>query len=95
MNSEQDGARRAAQEAARARAEQALHEVIRGILPALDPREITGHKHLKELGADSVDRVEIIIGVTRLLDIDEPMSNFSAIPDIDGLVAHLARGVRA
>ncbi|WP_202533132.1 phosphopantetheine-binding protein [Streptomyces sp. SID3212] len=97
MNSVEDGARRTTAEAARAasartRAEQALYEVIRSILPALAPEEITGDKHLRDLGADSVDRVEIILGVTRRLGIDEPMSNFSAVPDIDGLVDHLSRG---
>ncbi len=87
-----DGAMRTTEGAARARAEQALREVIRGILPTLPPEEITGDKHLRDLGADSVDRVEIILGVTRRLGIDEPMSNFSAVPDIDGLIDHLSRG---
>jgi polyketide biosynthesis acyl carrier protein len=92
VNSVEDGARRARDEAGRATAEQALREVIRSILPTLSPEEITGDKHLRDLGADSVDRVEIILGVTRRLGIDEPMSNFSAVPDIDGLVDHLSRG---
>ncbi len=95
MNSAEDGARRATDEAARAAAEEALRQVIRSILPALAPEEITGDKHLRDLGADSVDRVEIILGVTARLGIDEPMSNFSAIPDIDGLVDHLSRRPRA
>lgn len=89
------GTGRATDGVARARAEQALREVIRGILPALPPEEITGDKHLRDLGADSVDRVEIILGVTRRLGIDEPMSNFSAVPDIAHLIDHLSRRGRS
>jgi len=41
---------------------------------------IAGDKSLKDHGADSVDRVEIILSIMNRLGIDEPMSNFSGIP---------------
>ena len=46
-------------------------------------------KHLRDLGADSVDRVEIIMLLLERLRPDEPMSSFSAIPDIDALIDFL------
>ncbi|GAA2267713.1 MULTISPECIES: acyl carrier protein [Kitasatospora] len=80
---------------ARSAAELALREAIGEILPTLPAAEITGNRHLRDLGADSVDRIEIILTVTRRLGIDEPLSAFSAIPDIDHLIDHLARARRA
>ncbi|WP_432248698.1 acyl carrier protein [Streptomyces sanyensis] len=76
--------------AARDEADRALREVIAGILPALPPQEVVHTRHLKDLGADSVDRVEIIAGVTARLGLDVPMGRFSDIPDIGALVGFLA-----
>lgn len=75
--------------APRARVEQAVREVITSILPGLPPEAIAGHRHLRDLGADSVDRVEIIIGVTVRLGLDVPLSAFSDTPDIDRLIDQL------
>jgi len=66
-----------------------LHEVIAEILPGVPPTDLIGHKHLKELGADSVDRVEIIMMVIERLGLHEPMSSFNAVPDLDALVTVL------
>lgn len=64
-------------------------EVIHTILPGVPAEEITGDRHLKELGADSVDRVEIILGLVERLGLDESMSSFSDLPNIDALVDFL------
>jgi polyketide biosynthesis acyl carrier protein len=69
--------------------EAVVREVIGVVLPSLPPEAIVGHKHLKELGADSVDRVEIILMLIDRLGIDEPMTSFAAVPNIDGLVSLL------
>ncbi len=69
--------------------DRAVREVITAILPAVSPDAIVGNKHLRDLGADSVDRVEIILMLLDRLHLDEPMSSFSGLPDIDGLVAFL------
>ena len=70
-----------------------VREVVSDILPEVT--DIPGHKHLKDLGADSVDRVEIILALMDHFGVDAPMSDFSAIPDVDHLVAFLAeRGTR-
>jgi polyketide biosynthesis acyl carrier protein len=66
-----------------------VREVIAVVLPSVPPDAVTGNKHLRDLGADSVDRVEIILMLIDRLGLDEPMSSFSQIPNIDGLVTLL------
>lgn len=68
-----------------------VRETISSILPSLPAENISGNKSLKDHGADSVDRVEIILSIMKRLGIDEPMSNFSNIPNIDELVDYLCR----
>ena len=63
-----------------------VHAVIRSILPGLGPDDIDESLHLKDLGADSVDRVEIIMGVLDRLGLREPLSTFSDVPSIRALV---------
>jgi polyketide biosynthesis acyl carrier protein len=64
----------------------AVYEVILGILPSLRPADIDESLHLKHLGADSVDRVEIIMGVLERLGLQEPLSSFSGVPSIGALI---------
>ena len=66
-----------------------VREVITAILPSVPPDAIVGNKHLRDLGADSVDRVEIILMLLERLHLDEPMSSFGQLPDIDALVTLL------
>ena len=70
---------------------QVVRETISSILPNLPANAISGDKSLKDHGADSVDRVEIILTIMKKLNLDEPMSNFSSIPNIDELVDYLCR----
>jgi polyketide biosynthesis acyl carrier protein len=63
-----------------------VREVIRVVLPSVPLEGNIGNKHLRDLGADSVDRVEIIMLLIERLDLDEPMTSFAAVPDVDGLV---------
>jgi polyketide biosynthesis acyl carrier protein len=74
--------------------ERAVRDAITTILPGLPEDQITGDKHLKDLGADSVDRVEIIMALIDRLRLAEPMSRFSAVPDIDALVDVLCQADR-
>jgi polyketide biosynthesis acyl carrier protein len=69
--------------------ERAVREVIAVVLPSVPPGAIAGNKHLKDLGADSVDRVEIVLMLMDRLELDEPMTSFSNLTDIDALVAFL------
>jgi polyketide biosynthesis acyl carrier protein len=68
-----------------------VRETISSILPNLPAEAIASNKSLKDHGADSVDRVEIILSIMNRLGIDEPISNFSSIPNIDALVVYLCR----
>jgi len=63
-----------------------VHAVIFSVLPSLMPSDIDESLHLKDLGADSVDRVEIIMELLHRLGLDEPMSSFSALPSIGALI---------
>ncbi len=69
---------------------EAVTDAILAILPALSPADIRPDAHLKDLGADSVDRVEIIMSVIDRLGIDEPMSSFGNLPDVSALIRFLA-----
>ncbi|MEO8033559.1 MAG: phosphopantetheine-binding protein [Acidobacteriota bacterium] len=66
-----------------------VREVITSILPSVPADAITGNKHLRDLGADSVDRVEIILMLLERLHLDEPMSSFGLLPNIDTLTTFL------
>ncbi len=66
-----------------------VREVIAVILPSVPADAIAGNQHLRDLGADSVDRVEIILMLLERLHLDEPMSSFALLPDIDALVTSL------
>jgi polyketide biosynthesis acyl carrier protein len=67
-----------------------LLDVLTEILPHLPGEEVSDDKSLRDLGADSVDRVEIISELTRRLGRDDPLSEFAEIPDLGALVAHLS-----
>ncbi|WP_059006298.1 phosphopantetheine-binding protein [Streptomyces specialis] len=71
-----------------------VRDTVRAILPTVPAASVTGDKHLKELGADSVDRVEIILTLIERLGIAEPMARFAELPDIDALVDFLAGAER-
>ena len=75
--------------------EQTVRDVIAVVLPSVPAHAVTGDKHLRDLGADSVDRVEIILMLLERLHLEEPMSTFSTVPDINGLVALLVERCRA
>lgn len=71
-----------------------VRETICSILPNLQAEQIVGSLSLANHGADSVDRVEILLSIMNHLGIDEPMSTFSSIPNIDELVNYLCRAQR-
>lgn len=68
---------------------QVLLDVIAEILPDLNPQEVTDDRSLRDLGADSVDRVEIIALLTDQLGLSVPLSAFAAVPDIGALIKFL------
>ncbi len=66
-----------------------VRETISAILPNLPAHAVPGNKSLKDIGADSVDRVEILLMLMDRLGIREPLSTFSNIPTIDDLIDYL------
>jgi polyketide biosynthesis acyl carrier protein len=68
----------------------AVLAVITEILPDVPPEQITDDRSLADLGADSVERVEIITTLVERLNRDDPLARFAAIADIGALVAYLA-----
>ncbi|AWV05255.1 acyl carrier protein [Burkholderia sp. JP2-270] len=67
-----------------------VHNVLLDIMPALNAADIDERRHLKELGADSVDRVEIIMSLRERFGLDVAMSRFSDVPDVRTLIVLLA-----
>jgi len=72
---------------------QIVREAIFSILPNLPPEKVLSNRSLTDLGADSVDRIEILLSIMSKIGIDEPISNFNNMPTIDALVDYLQRGV--
>ena len=68
-----------------------VHGAIVSILPGLRTGEISGDCHLEDLGADSVDRVEILLSILHRLHLKEPLASFAPLKDIDALVDFLWR----
>ena len=66
-----------------------VHEVMFSILPTLRGQTIAGDKSLEEYGADSVDRVEIILAILNRLGARKPLSAFSSLADINEMVDYL------
>ncbi|HEX4019705.1 MAG TPA: acyl carrier protein [Acidobacteriaceae bacterium] len=59
------------------------------VLPDLDPALIEESKSMRDLGANSIDRADIIIETMQQLTLTLKISNFSGISNIGGLVDFL------
>ncbi|MGW3135041.1 phosphopantetheine-binding protein [Streptomyces sp. NPDC001139] len=77
---------------ARQAAEEVLLSVIADILPALDCSLVTPDKNLADLGADSVERVEIIMTVRDLLGVEDSLATLGGLRNIGELIERLAGG---
>ncbi|MEM7157014.1 MAG: phosphopantetheine-binding protein [Myxococcota bacterium] len=64
----------------------ALHEAVALVLPHVGAEEIRMDRNLEQLGADSVDRIEILVGMTQRLGVQRPLSSFATVPDIGALI---------
>lgn len=68
-----------------------VHEVMFSRIPTLRGQTIAGDKSLEDYGADSVDRVEIILAIMNRLGARKPLSEFSSLADIDEMVDFLCK----
>lgn len=72
-----------------------LREEIIAVLPHLEHGYIRDDQSLKDVGADSVERIEIILALKRRLFVDAPLAEFSTIPDIAALTEFLEKAKRS
>ncbi|MBO9489820.1 hypothetical protein J7384_05550 [Endozoicomonas sp. G2_1] len=67
---------------------------IQLILPHVPESEILGSVHLSDLGADSVDRVEIMSTILQQLGADIPLFEFSKFKNINQMVGFLEKEMK-
>jgi polyketide biosynthesis acyl carrier protein len=72
----------------------AVRELVHSVLPFVAPEDMHEHLSLRDLGADSVDRVEIISAVRSRFGVTAPLAAFADIPDLRGLVQFCEQGGR-
>jgi polyketide biosynthesis acyl carrier protein len=68
-----------------------VKRVIGEVLPDLDQALIASNKSLLELGANSVDRVEVVTTSMERLDLTVPLSKFANVNNIGELVSVLCK----
>lgn len=70
--------------------QQRIFDVIKAntlkVLPGLDPGEVHPERSLAELGANSVDRVEVVMYSMEDLRLKIPRSELQGIQNLQGLV---------
>lgn len=60
------------------------------ILPDLDPNEVTEDKSMRDLGANSIDRADVIVQTMEQLGVKFRISELADVKNIRGLVDFLA-----
>ena len=63
-----------------------VKNVIMEVIPDLKPEMISIDKSLKELGANSIDRMEVVTLSMEALQVKLPLMSFAAVSNIEGLV---------
>ena len=69
--------------------------VFEEIVPDVDARQITLEHSMRDLGANSIDRAEILTETMEKLDIALPMVSFGSARNIGEIVAIMSGEVRA
>lgn len=65
---------------------EAVKSNVEEVLVDIDPGLITIDKSLVDLGANSVDRVEVVTMTMETLDVKIPLISFSHVSNIEDLV---------
>lgn len=63
-----------------------VKSVIMQVLPDLDADMISIEKRLKDLGANSIDRMEVVTMSMEELGLKIPLMSFAQVNNIEGLV---------
>jgi polyketide biosynthesis acyl carrier protein len=67
-----------------------VKNTIMEVLPDVKPEMITIDKALKDLGANSIDRMEVVTMSMEELGLKIPLMSFAQVSNIEGLVDVLA-----
>lgn len=67
-----------------------VKKVILEVLPEVDAAQISMEKNLRELGANSIDRMEVVTMSMEELELKIPLMSFAKVSDIQGLVEVLS-----
>lgn len=70
-----------------------IKKALIDLIPELEGREITQKDSLKELGANSIDRAEILIEAMAALKLKIPLIEFGDAKNIEELVNLFAKKV--
>jgi polyketide biosynthesis acyl carrier protein len=65
--------------------------VVEATLPELNPAEIRPDRSLADLGANSIDRLDVTMGALEALNLHVAMSEFAGVSNLQGLVNVLYR----
>ena len=63
-----------------------VKKVIIEILPDVKQEQVLIERNLKELGANSIDRMEVVTMSMEALDLKIPLMSFAQVSNIQGLV---------
>jgi polyketide biosynthesis acyl carrier protein len=64
----------------------AVRHNVTQVLPDLDPARIVPERSLTELGANSIDRMDVVVGSLEDLDLEIPGHRLAGAKDIGSLV---------
>ncbi|ELR68269.1 Acyl carrier protein [Fulvivirga imtechensis AK7] len=72
-----------------------VKNVVMEILPDVEAEQITMDKSLRDLGANSIDRMEVVTMSMEELGLKIPLMSFANVSNIEGLVDVLAENYAA
>jgi polyketide biosynthesis acyl carrier protein len=65
---------------------QVVKKVTLEVLPFLPPEKVTIEKSLKDLGANSIDRMEVVTRSLEMLELNIPLVEFGKVKNLRELV---------
>jgi polyketide biosynthesis acyl carrier protein len=63
-----------------------VKKVVLEVLPFLGEGDVEIDKSLKDLGANSIDRMEVVTGSLEELNVQIPLTEFGKVKNLRGLV---------
>jgi len=66
-----------------------IEEILRDILPELESTPIDPRHSMKDLGANSIDRADVVLEAMETLKVSFPLNELAGVDNIQGLVDFL------